>query len=106
MFELADCFYEEWRELHELGAAGYEGRYELTISCDRFHKDGVSGGESYGIPVPHPGADAPLLWEWHNTTFVDYLRICFEWGGFPGLARRQDSVPRELLALSEGLLPI
>lgn len=35
------------------------------------------------IEVPNALIDAPLLAELHGTTFVNYLRICFRWGGFP-----------------------
>jgi hypothetical protein len=37
--------------------------------------------------VPNDGIDGQLLWERHLTTFVNYLRICFRWGGFPGWDR-------------------
>ncbi|MBD1903420.1 hypothetical protein NDI44_28600 [Trichocoleus sp. DQ-A3] len=41
------------------------------------------GGIPYVIEVPNASIDAPLLEELHSTTFVNYLRICFRWGGFP-----------------------
>lgn len=41
------------------------------------------GGMPYVIEVPNASIDAPLLEERHGTTFVNYLRICFRWGGFP-----------------------
>jgi hypothetical protein len=41
------------------------------------------GGIPYIIEVPNTSIDAPLLQELHGTTFVNYLRICFRWGGFP-----------------------
>jgi hypothetical protein len=39
------------------------------------------------VALPCDGADAPLLEEWHETNFVDYLRVAFRWGGFPGWER-------------------
>jgi hypothetical protein len=59
------------------------------IAPDVLHKDNVSGGEPYAIRLPDTGFDAPLLDEWHATTFVAYLRIAIlEWGGFPGLSEQ------------------
>ena len=58
----------------------------LSLSPDNYFKYGISGAGAYAIRLPHKAFDAPLLLERHNTTFVNYLRICFQWGGFPGLA--------------------
>jgi hypothetical protein len=41
----------------------------------------------YGLTVPNPAADGLLLWELHQTTFVNYLRIAFAMGGMPGWQR-------------------
>jgi hypothetical protein len=35
------------------------------------------------IEVPNASIDGTLLEGLHGTTFVNYLRICFRWGGFP-----------------------
>jgi hypothetical protein len=44
--------------------------------------------------------------EWHKTTFVNYLRITFRWGGFPGW-ERDSNPPHEAIArLTEGLISI
>ena len=92
---------------------------------DWFGKAGVSGGVYY-LDLPSTGMDVRLQGEPHETTFVDYLRIAFEWGGFPGYHlhiadsfagwRREWrletpnphwSIPHEQLRyLSEGLLPL
>lgn len=39
---------------------------------------------SYEVETPCTGADAPLLFERHKSTFADYRRICLRWAGFPG----------------------
>jgi hypothetical protein len=58
------------------------------IAPDVLHKDNVSGGPPYGVRLPNADADALLLGEWHNVSFVPYLRIAIlEWGGFPGLSQ-------------------
>jgi len=41
------------------------------------------GGIPYVIEVPNASIDGTLLEGLHGTTFVNYLRICFRWGGFP-----------------------
>ena len=37
---------------------------------------------------------------------VDYLRIAFRWGGFPGWEGQQKRPEQELKFLTDGLLPI
>ena len=60
----------------------------------------------YSIALPNAGADAALQGEKHNTTFVNYLRLAFRWGGFPGWEQEARRPERELKFLTEGLLPI
>ena len=57
----------------------------LALSPDNYYKYGFSGSGAYSIKLPCRAFDAPFLGERHHTTFVNYLRICFQWGGFPGL---------------------
>lgn len=61
--------------------------FEVPVAPDYLHKANVSGGMPYGLAVPNPGADGLLLWEPHQTTFVNYLRIAFRMGGMPGWQR-------------------
>jgi len=64
------------------------GGFLCPIAPDLLHKDNISGGAPYSIRLPASGFDAPLCDEWHETSFVAYLRIAIlDWGGFPGLAR-------------------
>lgn len=83
-------------------------RFPLSISPDEFRKAQVSSGSTYRILVPNQAIDAPLVGEWHETTFVNYLRACFKWGGFPGFARYPSHLlPQDALTyLTEGLLPL
>jgi hypothetical protein len=56
----------------------------LQLSADYLHKDNVSGGPPYSLQLtPQPSIDGNFLNEEHNTTFINYLRICFENCGFP-----------------------
>ncbi len=113
--------FEEWQIDQEEYGEDETGPFGLELAPDYFHKDNTGGGEAYTVELPCGDADAPLLYEWHRTTFVDYLRICFEWGGFPGFAREWDKdrwvpenklwrpapvVPPQIALLREGLLPI
>ncbi len=80
----------------------------VCIAPDECFKYDFSGCGGYGIAVPNPAADARLLTEWHRTTFVNYLRICFRYAGFPGwerLERTNDQITA-LPALTDGLLPL
>lgn len=78
----------------------------LSIAPDHYFKDGVGGDGPYEIALPNAAVDAPLLLEWHETTFINYLRIALQWGGFPGFARILEPPTKDLAYLTEGLLPI
>ena len=75
----------------------------LILAPDDLHKCNVSGGEPYEIGVPDAAADGRVLNERHDLLFVDYLRLCFRFGGFPGYEGRTD-VPPEIDRLREGLM--
>lgn len=74
------------------------GSLRIPIAPDYYHKEGVSGGRWYGVPVP-ADADPPLLEEPHNTTFLKYLEIALSWGGFPGLEHADPGCTWPLSAL-------
>lgn len=78
----------------------------IEIAPDEYFKCGVSGGGVYVIRLPNSAADASLEREWHHTTFVNYLRTCFRWGGFPGLETKRCPPLKELAYLTEGLEPL
>ena len=86
----------------------YRERYEFVIAPDEYHKENVSGGSPYSIPLPDPSGDGLLIHERHKTTFVDYLRTCFRWGSFPGWDQLATADrPQALLdRLTHDLLPI
>jgi hypothetical protein len=75
----------------------------VMLAPDDLHKANTSGGDPYAIGVPDENADAVLLNERHDLLFVDYLRLCFRFGGFPGY-EGQDDVPAEIDTLRAGLL--
>jgi hypothetical protein len=81
------------------------GGAAITIAPDDLHKADTSGGDPYEIAVPELRADGELLNERHHLLFVDYLRLCFRFGGFPGFDG-VDDVPGEIKTLREGLLEL
>ena len=76
----------------------------ITIAPDDLHKANTSGGDPYEIAIPDLRADGELLNERHRLFFVDYLRLCFKFGGFPGY-EAMGTIPAELDRLSAGLIP-
>ena len=83
---------------------GGEHKLQLVISPDDLHKANISG-DAYYLTLPDARADFQFD-DWHKTTFVNYLRITFQWGGFPGWERSKSPPRKELAELSEGLLPL
>ena len=102
--EVAKSEYEDWRFAvetdHEIELFG------IPLAPDYFHKDNVSGGAPYTILVPNATIDGSFENERNETTLVNYLRICFRYGGFPGIQWYNGVVPKEMSGLSEDLLPI
>jgi hypothetical protein len=104
--------FDEWEA--DRNSEWNRGAFTVDLAPDYMHKANVSGGPPYSMAVPSEGVDGLLLWEPHQTTFVNYLRICFRWGGFPGWdygdrveSAKPKSPPPALLAeLAEALLPL
>lgn len=87
-----------WSEIMMMNADEGESPY-LELSADAFHKDNISGGPAYALQITkNKSIDSLMINEPNNTTFIDYLRICFEYCGFPGLAHYSDNNSRSFLA--------
>lgn len=84
-----------------------KGLTEVIIAPDFNAKFGGSVSGPYEVMVPSSAADVPLDREWHQTTFVNYLRICCRWGGFPGLEfhRDKDQLLGVIHDLTRDLMP-
>jgi len=81
--------------------------FQMPISPNRLAKAGGSAKTPlYAVTLPQVGLDAIVENEPHRLHFVDYLRLAFEWGGFPGYADKPASAPKLIASLKEGLLPI
>jgi hypothetical protein len=66
----------------------------------------VQPEDFYAVEIPNAAADAVLEGEAHKRTFVEYLRLSFQWGGFPGWENYENRPEKELAFLREGLLPL
>lgn len=101
--------YKSWRSNRdELGNdyLRFIGPLRIPIGPDALHKANFSGGGPYEMGCDAPAVDALVLNEPNCISFVAYLRLAFEWGGFPGLRGRQDA-PREFIDdLTKNLVPL
>ena len=106
--------FDEWQA--DRGTEWGRGDFTLDLAPDALHKADISGGPPYGMAVPNAGIDGQFLNERHQTTFVNYLRIAFEWSGFPGWnpggpvlgewARPSGPTPHVIREIADQLLPI
>jgi hypothetical protein len=90
---------------HIVGEDAADG-IECVIGLDDEGKAGESDPDFYFVRLPDLHADVRLRGERHKTNFVDYLRLAFRWGGFPGWEQYDERPEQELEALTEGLLAI
>lgn len=84
--EVAD---EDWKEnMQDYLSDNENENVFLELAADDLHKDNVSGGPPYSLEIiKSPSVDSNFLNEPNATTFINYLRICFEYCGFPGITR-------------------
>jgi len=81
--------------------------FDFWLAPDSVHKANYSGGGPTTIRFPCLAADAWLRSDdWDETTFISYLRTCFQWGGFPGLRRNPLPQPEDLAFLTKELQPL
>jgi hypothetical protein len=84
--------------------------FTIAIAPDYLHKNDVGGGAAYSMVAPDDNIDGILWNEYHQTTFVNYLRIAFSWGGLlgwdrpgPPLERYQSDPPQALRDIARSL---
>lgn len=96
--------YDVSRILDQPADRTHEGDFTILLSPDEFAKYFMSGGAPYSMILPNATADFALIGEWHETTFVEYLRECCRWGGLPGIETWH--IPEDdLKYLRNGLIP-
>ena len=94
-----------WQEDH--ADAMERPPFQMPISPPPSVKAGTgSEGSQYAVTLPSATLDAVIENEPHGLDFVNYLRLAFEWGGFPGYADMPGNVPALVYRLKERLLPI
>lgn len=98
--------YREWKEMYEEPDRDKQKNFRMELAPDYYHKANVSGGSPYSVELPNGSADCRLLGEKHKTSFVNYLRVAFKWGGFPGFERSKNPPRKFISELTEGLEPI
>jgi hypothetical protein len=103
----AEYVLDEWRDQRHGVDPDLADPFRLDLAPGARHKANAGGGPAYAVELPFLGADPLFLNEPHNLPFVDYLRLAFRWGGFPGLESHADRADvRALLAdLTRGLEP-
>lgn len=98
--------YKDWQWRCDEDGSQQAGPFRIPIAPDDIHKANVSGGGPYEVPTELPAVDALVLNERHCVSLVSYLRMAFDWGGFPGF-ELIDERPAEFIAsLKRGLLPL
>jgi hypothetical protein len=105
--EVITHVFEEWEEQRSGVDPELTDPFSLDLAPDYLHKAAISGGGPYAIELPFLGADPVLANEAHELPFVDYLRLCFRWAGFPRLERHADrpDVREFLKVMGTGLEP-
>jgi hypothetical protein len=79
--------------------------YGIWLAPDAIQKANMSGGGPTIVMIPNPAMDGPLISEqWDGVLFLNYLRECFRWGGFPGFKNSPDPPRVELDFLTKDLL--
>jgi hypothetical protein len=96
--------------LDDMLGLGGESENDLFISFDDWAKSAVGTNQQldsdYSMEVPNLAADGLLKGYRQEITFVEYLRLSFRWGGFPGWKDQAQRPERELAALTDHLLPL
>lgn len=102
-----DWLFKEWEEQKDQAEPDLIDPFSLELAPDVYHKANYSGGSGYAIELPFSGADPIFANEPHELPFVDYLRLCFDWAGFPGLDKHgdRDDVQDFVKRFGEGIEP-
>ena len=68
----------------------------IDIAPDVVHKANVSGAGPVAMSGAAPRFDSVLVGQAGSLTLLSYLRVAFDWGGFPGFEYIADA-PTELI---------
>ncbi len=99
--------YENWRYNRDERGDDYPIEpFRIAIAPDAICKKNFSGGCPYAMSCDAPAVDSILLYEPQCISFVAYLRIAFEWGGFPGFRCYEDAPRSFIEQLKKDLVPL
>ena len=81
---------------------------EITLALSARDKAHARGGRPYTMVVPNAAVDGELAGfrQDDEVTLVEYLRLVFEYGGFPGWEACESAPRAEIDYLKQDLLPI
>lgn len=104
---VVDWLFEEWEAQKDQPDPELIDPFSLDLAPDHYMKANYGGGSAYAIELPFFGADPVFANEPHELPFVDYLRLCFQWAGFPGLEKHEgrEDVRQFVKAFGEGVEP-
>jgi len=87
IFPVEDVYYEfkDFLVDKEYYLYHHNGKFLIPISPDYYHKENVSGGMWYNIPIPNSSEDPVIEDERHKLSFTKYLDHALENGGFCSL---------------------
>ena len=72
-------------DMIEQGVLTADEPFDLDFAPDDLHKADISGGMPYAVRVPDAGVDGLVIWEVHQTTLVNYLRVVMRSAGMGGM---------------------
>jgi hypothetical protein len=83
---------EDW--LEQLEDVPELAKYRHAFAPDDYHKENVSGGSPYSYELPDDRIDPPVMTNFKNCSFIDYLREnILKFACYPGFA----DIPADLL---------
>ena len=92
---------QKLRTLHAQGRL-----HQFEFASDPYFKDYTGGSSTpFAISVPKSAMDDTLDMYEPALTFVEYLRLCIRWAGFPGMAKWKDTPEGDLAFVTENLVP-
>lgn len=97
-YEFAELLQDKQRYLDERG-----GKFLIPIAPDYYHKEGVSGGMWYNVPVPNELDDPVIEAEPHKLPFTQYLDHALANGGFCSLDGRGQQLGYPMEKILEGV---
>lgn len=99
-YEFKDFLKDKEYYLREHG-----GKFLIPISPDYYHKEDVSGGMWYNVPIPNNSEDPVIEDERHKFGFTKYLNHALDNGGFCALDGKGREYGYPMDKILEGVWP-